>query len=101
MPGVEATINRTVANVPKKMRRRNATTSHSASFASAAREKDHGAAGGGRQKARTEAAPSAAGRTGKVAITPARLTLLRLWLDTAGSAIESNWAAKNAGSPKS
>src|SRR5215467_13437254 len=101
MPGVKATANRTVANVAKKIGRRNGTTSHSASIASAAREEDHGAAGGSREKARTGAEPGAAGCTGKVATAPPRLTPLMSWLDTAGSAIESNWAARNAGSPKS
>src|SRR5215470_606998 len=101
MPGVKATTNRTVAKVPKKMRGRNGTTSHSASIAKAARDKDRGAAGRGRENARAEAAPGAAGSAGKVAMAPLQLTPLRLWLDTAGSAIESNWAAKNAGSPKS
>src|SRR6266481_7995589 len=101
MPGVKATTNRTVANVPKKIRRRKGATSHSASIASAAREKDRGAAGGGRENARAEAAPGAAGCTGKVTMAPPQLTPRRLWLDTPGSAIESNWDAKNAGSPKS
>src|SRR6266852_5873030 len=101
MPGVKAATKRSVTKAPKKMRRRNGTASHSASIANAAREKDHGVAGEGRGNARSETAPSAAGCTGKVAVAPPRLTPLLLWLDRAGSAIESNWAAKNAGSPKS
>src|SRR5215468_1322973 len=97
MPGVKTATNRRVAQA-KKMRRRNGTTSGSASIASATRKKDHG---GGRRNARTEAAPGAAGCAGTLAAALRRLTPLLSRLDTGESAIESNWAAKNAGSPKS